>query len=407
MTALRAQSYDVVVVGAGASGLMCAAKSAERGKKVLLIEKSSKPGRKILMSGGGRCNFTNLDVSDKNFISHNPHFCKSALKRYTNWDFIGKVLEYGIDYHERDLGKLFCDDSAKDILNLLLSECSNAGVECALNTEIDTVYFDKLYYLKTTNGDVICESLVVATGGLSIPSMGSSSFAYHIAEQFGLKVLPRRAGLVPFTFSDDIKSLCEALSGLSLVCEVRILEGKKSKKHTPTFCEPVLFTHRGLSGPAILQLSNYWQAGEAIEIDLLPSDNVKDILLAAKHSANKQRVKNILSVHLAKNLVVELEKRYWPEISDKPCNELSAVVIENIASAIHHWEIKPSGTEGYRTAEVTLGGVDTEELSSKTLEANKQPGLFFIGEAVDVTGWLGGFNFQWAWSSAVAVSEFV
>lgn len=403
------QKADVIIIGAGASGLMCAALAAKRGRKVLVLEKANKPGRKILMSGGGRCNFTNLDVSAKNFISDNPHFCKSAIKRYTNWDFIGKVLEYGIPYHERDLGKLFCDESAKDILNMLLQECEQAGVQ--LKTKVDVQEAQATgqgYVLQTNLGTITCQSLVIATGGLSIPSMGSTGFAYQVAEQFGLTTKPRRAGLVPFTFSDETKAICEALSGFAIDCHVQVLDAtNKPQKHTPGFTEPVLFTHRGLSGPAILQLSNYWQPGQAISLNLLPHENLFEWLLAQKKQGKTQQLNTVLSHFLPKKLVQLFAKRFWPDAGQTPLADIKNNQLENVAKALQNWQIKPSGTEGYRTAEVTLGGVCTSELSSKTLEATKQKGLFFIGEAVDVTGWLGGFNFQWAWSSAAAAAEAV
>lgn len=403
------QKADVIIIGAGASGLMCAALAAKRGRKVLLLEKANKPGRKILMSGGGRCNFTNLEVTAKNFISENPHFCKSAIKRYSNWDFIGKVLEYGIAYHERDLGKLFCDDSAKDILNMLLTECEQAGVELKTKVDVQNVQAkSEGYLLQTNQGEMQCESLVIATGGLSIPSMGSSAFAYQVAEQFNLTSLPRRAGLVPFTFSDETKTLCEALSGFAIDCHVQVLdETLKPQKHTPSFTEPVLFTHRGLSGPAILQLSNYWQPGQTISLNLLPSEQLFEWLLEQKKQGKTQQLNTVLTHFLPKKLVQLFSQRFWPEAGQKPIADIKNSQLQQVAKTLQNWQIKPSGTEGYRTAEVTLGGVCTSELSSKTLEANKQKGLFFIGEAVDVTGWLGGFNFQWAWSSAAAAAEVV
>jgi hypothetical protein len=391
---------------------MCAAQAAARGLSVLVLEKSKQPGRKVLMSGGGRCNFTNMDVTANNFISNNPHFCKSALQRYSNWEFIGKVLEYGIAYHERDLGKLFCDDSAKDILNLLLRECENHGVKLTMQSDVTSIAAidadDGARYLLQGNfTDLRTKSLVIATGGLSIPSMGSSSFAYQVAAQFGLAVLPQRAGLVPFTFSDRIKTLCENLAGNAIDCEVSIVDAVKSKNPKPRFTEAVLFTHRGLSGPAILQLSNYWVLGDAIALNVLPYHDAKAILLEAKVEHAKQKVRSVLSKYLPKSLVLSLEALYWADDAERELGQYSDTKIAAIAELLHAWVIKPSGTEGYRTAEVTIGGVSTEELSSKTLEAKTQPGLFFIGEAVDVTGWLGGYNFQWAWSSGFAAAQYV
>ncbi len=399
------QQVDVIIIGAGASGLMCAALAAQRGRKVLVLEKAKQPGRKILMSGGGRCNFTNREIAAKNFISENPHFCKSALNRYTHWDFLAKIYEYEIAHHERDLGKLFCDDSARPILDMLLTECRKAGASLKMQVDVSSIQAqEKGFIVSSDKGVWQAESVVIATGGLSIPSMGSSGFAYQIAEQFQMKTLPRRAGLVPFTFSDELKNLCEALSGVSLDCHVQIAD---DKSNAPSFSEAMLFTHRGLSGPAILQLSNYWQVGQEIIVNLLPSDDVVKQLLSRKKQGSQQQLNTVLHSHLPKKLIQELAQRYWPELQNQPLVNIKDQALQNVAKQIQAWRIKPSGTEGYRTAEVTLGGVCTSELSSKTLEANKQKGLYFIGEAVDVTGWLGGYNFQWAWSSAAAAAEFV
>ena len=399
--------FDVIILGAGAAGLMCALTAGQQGRRVLVLERSNKPGKKILMSGGGRCNFTNLDVAPENFLSGNPHFVKSALSRYSQHDFIALVEKHGIAYHEKTLGQLFCDDSSKQILSMLLEECEQAGVViktgCELNqiklVNEDNGHADNQYYRILVNqGEVTSQSLVVATGGLSIPTLGGSGFGYTIAEQFGLKVLPRRAGLVPFTFTDKFLSMMYRLSGLSL--PVTVTAGKHS------FHEKMLFTHRGLSGPAILQCSSYWQHGSAISINLLPDINAVELLSSFKQNRVGKRkpafLRTLLIPYLPKKLILELETLWWPELADIPVAEITNKTLERLADILNNWELKPAGTEGYRTAEVTMGGVDTRELSSKTMESKRYPGLYFIGEIVDVTGHLGGYNFQWAWSSAYA-----
>ena len=377
---------------------MCAITAAARGRSVLVLEKSNKIGKKILMSGGGRCNFTNLYVEPDNFLSANPHFCKSALSRYTQWDFIERVNKHGIPYHEKTLGQLFCDKSSKDILNMLLNECNQVGVEIITHCEISEVTKDKEFELKGKTKDqsllLTCEKLVIATGGLSIPSLGGSDFGYRIAKQFGHNVLPLRAGLVPLTFSDHFKILSEKLSGLSVPVTVTA--------DNQSFSENLLFSHRGLSGPAILQISNYWREGETVVVDLLPGINAGDFLMSNKSGQPKVRLRSLLSKHLPKNLVIELENLWWQPLYEKPLAEFNDRQLHQIAAHLNAWQLKPSGTEGYRTAEVTLGGVDTDELSSKTMMSRKVDDLYFIGEVVDVTGHLGGFNFQWAWSSGFA-----
>ncbi len=412
------KTYDVIIIGAGASGLMCALTAAQRGRSVLVLEGSNKVGKKILMSGGGRCNFTNLTIEPANFLSSNPHFCKSALSRYTQWDFIALVEQHGIAYEERSHGQLFCLHSAKDILNMLLDECERAGVEIRTHCEVldvekqknesddaspsqyfPTQHLPTQYFLNTSIGRWSSASLVVATGALSIPTMGASGFGYELAQQFGLPVLPRRAGLVPFTFSDGFKAVCERLSGLAL--EVEMSTGNTS------FRENMLFTHRGLSGPVVLQLSNYWREGDTIRINLLPDVDLAEWLIVQKSQQPKQRLRTVLTQYLAKGLVAELQLLLWVDLADKPLAECPDNRLLSIARAINDWPLKPSGTEGYRTAEVTLGGVDTDCLSSKTMECKSQPGLYFIGEVVDVTGHLGGFNFQWAWSSGFTAGQYV
>nr|WP_305792997.1 NAD(P)/FAD-dependent oxidoreductase [Sedimenticola hydrogenitrophicus] len=391
--------YDVIIIGAGAAGLMCAATAARRGRRVLLLDNSRKVGKKILMSGGGRCNFTNRHVQPGNFVSANPHFCKSALKRYTQWDFIALVERYGIAYHEREHGQLFCDGSAREILDMLLAECDQPGVTLLTGCEIREIGYAQRYRLQTSLGEFSADSLVVATGGLSIPSMGSSGFGYTIARQFGLRVLPQRAGLVPFTFSDRMKEVCTRLAGISLPVRMH------TDNHS--FTEQLLFTHRGLSGPVVLQLSNYWRAGEPVVVDLLPDTAAEALLLTLKATHPRGLLKNLLAQQLPRKLINQLMALYWAEWSERPVSDMPDQLLRRIAGQLNGWTLKPAGTEGYRTAEVTLGGVDTDELSSKTMESRRQPGLFFIGEVMDVTGHLGGFNFQWAWSSGYAAGQFV
>ncbi len=410
--------YDVIILGAGASGLLCAFTAAQRGRRVLVIEKANKVGKKILMSGGGKCNFTNHIVEADNFISANPHFCKAALKRYTQWDFIAMVERHGIEVEERKHSQQFCKNSAKEILAMLLDECAQAGVEIRTHCEMQSLksldlsgHSDKhqhednrpSYQLSLTQDHRVqklqCQSLVVATGALSIPSLGGSSIGYEIATQFGLTLTERRAGLVPFMFSDQMKPVCERLSGLAL--EVEVTCNQRS------FTENVLFTHRGVSGPVMLQISNYWQQGDEISINLLPYLNMPEWLLEAKNTQGKQLLRTLLIKKLAKGLVKELQELWWPQQADSPLAEMTDKQLIAIGNNINNWQLKPSATEGYRTAEVTLGGVDTAEISSKKMESKQQAGLYFIGEVLDVTGHLGGFNFQWAWSSGYSAGLFV
>jgi len=380
---------DVIIIGAGASGLMCAIEAGKRGRRVMVIDHANKAGKKILMSGGGRCNFTNLSIEPQNYLSHNPHFCKSALSRYSQWDFLSLVTRYQIPHHERAHGQLFCNDSARDILTMLLTECENAGVVINLNTSIDSISKSADgFHLITSAGRLTCQSLVVASGGLSIPKMGATPFGYKIAEQFGIPVRPTYAGLVPFTLQPEDKEKFSALSGIAVPCVV-----SNQKQH---FAENVLFTHRGLSGPAILQISSYWRPGEKVEINLLPHSDLAQELKTQRQQKQKSKLKTVLEAHLPKRLLSCLLSEQslnttLPDMSDKH--------IGQIAEQINCWTIKPNGTEGYRTAEVTCGGVDCDALSSQTMESKNVPGLYFIGEVVDVTGWLGGYNFQWAWSS--------
>ena len=399
---MSANQYDVLVLGAGASGLMTAYMAAQRGRKVVVVEKANKVGKKILMSGGGKCNFTNLYVEPSNFISHNPHFVISALTRYTNWDFIGMVCEYGIEYEERKHGQLFTLNGAKEILAMLLSECEKTGlVDIKTNCEVKTITAidEQGFQIATTLGYFEAESVVIASGGLSIPTLGGSGIGYEIAKQFGHHVYPTRAGLVPFTFSDSFKEVTTRLSGNAVDATL--------SNDLNAFTEALLFTHRGLSGPSSLQLSNYWDVGQSFKIDFLPSVDLHDYLKDKKHSQPKALLRTLLGEHLPKSVVIELQNLIWPELAETAIGQLSDEKLEHIATRLHAFEVKPSGTEGYRTAEVTLGGVDTTEVSSKTMESKKQKGLYFVGEILDVTGHLGGFNFQWAWSSAHAASEYV
>lgn len=383
-------SYDVIIIGSGAAGLMCALTAGARGRSVWLIDHASKTGEKIRISGGGRCNFTNIHCSPANFLSQNPHFCKSALKQYTQFDFIDMVRRHGIQYHEKKLGQLFCDDSAQQIIDMLLKECKDGGVKHDMETPVERVepLNDGGYRVYTNRGQATCESLVIATGGLSIPKIGASKFGYDIARQFGLNIIETRAALVPLTFSDKLLDRCKALSGLSVDAAVKA--GKTE------FAEGLLFTHRGLSGPSILQISSYWHEGEDISLNLAHGTNALEQLKARKKTNPKQDIQNavadILPKRLADDICAELNLR--GNLADQSDKNL-----ERLAAAIHNWRVKPAGTEGYRTAEVTLGGVDTNELSSKTMECKNHKGLYFIGEVMDVTGHLGGFNFQWAWSS--------
>ena len=383
---------DVLILGGGAAGLFCALTAGQRGRSVLVLDSSNKVGKKILMSGGGRCNFTNLDIQPENYLSANPHFVKSALSQYTQWDFIALVEKHGIAYHEKGLGELFCDDSSKQILQMLVAECDASGVTIRTKVHTDQVTCtEKGFQVSTSAGLITAQSLVVATGGLSIPTLGSSGFGYELAEQFGLNVLPRTPGLVPFTFTDHIKGLCERLSGTSVDVEVSV-PGQ-------SFRGAVLFTHRGLSGPAALQISSYWQPGDVITLDLGPEVDFQTLLLADKQAHPKALLRTRLGQHLPKSLVSELELLLWPLEAERPIAEITNARIEQISQTLHQWSLKPAGTEGYRTAEVTLRGISTAHFSSKTMACESVPGLYCVGEVLDVTGHLGGYNFQWAWSS--------
>lgn len=406
--------YEVIIIGAGASGLYCALTAGRRDRSVLVLDHANKAGKKILMSGGGRCNFTNYEVEPEHFIGDNPHFCKSALSRYSNWDFIGLVAKHGIAFHEREHGQLFCDDSSKDILAMLLKECEEAGVNVQLKTDVEHIKaLNQGEIVKTTNndpnevnfvlttskGEYQCQSLVIATGGLSIPTLGASGFGYEVATQFGHQIRKTEASLVPFTFTDKTGDLIKSLAGISLpviAFNERI-----------AFKLPVLFTHRGLSGPAMLQLSNYWYPGEQIHINLLPELDASETLLAHKASHPKQLVRSVFAEHFPKKLLAALQLQLWEDIKSIELANIKDDRLIQLGKTLNNWTLKPSGTEGYRTAEVTRGGVATEDISSKTMESKLQPNLYFIGEVLDVTGWLGGYNFQWAWASGYVCGEVV
>jgi len=391
------EQFDVIIIGAGAAGLFCAAQAGQRGRRVLLLDNGKKPGRKILMSGGGRCNFTNLYTEPAAYLSHNPHFCKSALARYTQWDFIDLVNRHGIAWHEKTLGQLFCDDSAQQIVDLLLAECDKGNVTLRLRSEVLSVTRDERGYTLQLNGSTVqAEKLVIASGGLSMAGLGASPFGYKIAEQFGLSVFPTRAALVPFTLHKPLLEQLQTLSGVALDTTIDAEDGTRFK-------EAMLFTHRGLSGPAVLQISSYWQPGEFVTVDLSPATPLAPFLTAQRDAHPNLSLKNSLAKILPKRLVEVLQTlKVVPDVTLKQLNSRQQT---ELVQTLHAWRIQPNGTEGYRTAEVTLGGVDTTQLSSKTMEARAVPGLYFIGEVVDVTGWLGGYNFQWAWSSAWACAQ--
>ena len=389
--------YDVLVLGAGAAGLMCARVAGGRGRSVGIIEQAKRPAEKIRISGGGRCNFTNLHTTPANFLSRNPHFCKSALSGFTQHDVIALVEKYGIAYHEKTRGQLFCDDSSQQIIDMLLDECGKANVTLHLSTKISSIARgEDGFRVMADRGEMRGRSLVVATGGPSIPKMGSSGFGYKVAEQFGLRIVPPRAGLVPLTFDEALLARSKELAGVSVETVVAC--------NGTTFDEALLFTHRGLSGPAILQISSYWRDGDAIQIDMAPGVDVLAMLKEMRRDHPRQELATALTRLLPGRLAQWIAEagHQAARIADMPDRHLQAV-----AETVNRWKVTPRGTEGYRTAEVTLGGVDTTELSSKTFETKSVPGLFFIGEVIDVTGHLGGFNFQWAWSSGFAAGQSV
>jgi predicted Rossmann fold flavoprotein len=388
------QEWDVIVIGGGAAGLFCAIEAGKRGRRVLVLEHTEQVGKKIAISGGGRCNFTNIYTSAENFISANPHFCKSALARYTPADFISLVEKHGIAYHEKKLGQLFCDGSARQIIDMLLRECQDAGAEIRCRCQVLSVQKENSFRIETNQGSFVSSSLVIATGGLSIPPLGATDFGYRIARQFGLQIEEARPALVPLTLTSQMQRQLSSLSGVSLDAIVSC--GDKE------FRENILVTHRGLSGPAILQISSYWRPGALVSINLLPDEDVFDILTHSQSSGIE--LANLLAQHLPRRFA-----QAWCDLYavSKPLKQYDSRELLDIAQKIHGMRIAPSGTEGYKKAEVTAGGVATTELSSQTLEARRAPGLYFIGEVVDVTGQLGGYNFQWAWASGHAAGQYV
>ena len=393
------EKFDVVIIGAGAAGLMCAAEAGKRGRKTLVLDHAKKPGRKILIAGGGRCNFTNYDVTANNYLCQNPHFVKSALSQYTNWDFISMVSKHGIEFEERDHGQLFCvgDFDSKDIVKMMLAECDLPTVSQRYQQDIHHIEKTESGFTLHANTSVIeCESLVVATGGLSMPKLGATPFGYKIAEQFGLNVTSTTAGLVPFTLHKEDKEAFAELSGIAVPAEITAQDGT-------VFKEALLFTHRGLSGPSVLQISSFWKPGEKVTINLVPEADIDELLQRSLEKHPNQSLKNTLAKVLPKRLVEVLIGR--KVLQDKPLKQFNSKQLSEITHTLENWQIIPNGTEGYRTAEVTLGGVDTNHLSSKTMECKQVSGLYFIGEVMDVTGWLGGYNFQWCWSSGFAAGQ--
>ena len=391
------RKFDCLIIGAGAAGMMCAAEAGKRGRSVLIVDHADAPGEKIRISGGGRCNFTNMRTAPENFLSENRRFCISALRRYTQRDFIALVEKHNIAYHEKTLGQLFCDGSAKAIIDMLLAELGETGAQMELSTRVDGIERQgEGFRAALSSGPVEAASVVIATGGKSIPKMGATGFAYSIADQFGIKVIEPRPGLVPLTYEAAMLEQLKPLSGISV--DAIVASGKTH------FTEGLLFTHRGLSGPSILQISSYWREGGEITVDLAPGTDIAERLIAGKSSNGKQAVQTALAEHLPKRLAVAIAEE---ANLTRPLGDLSDKVLRQLGERVNRWGVKPSGSEGYRTAEVTLGGIDTDALNQKTMEVKAAPGLYFIGEAVDVTGWLGGYNFQWAWSSGWSAGQAV
>lgn len=394
---MSASQLDTIIIGAGAAGIMCAIEAGKRGQRVLLLDKAKKAGRKILISGGGRCNFTNLDTRPSAFLSANPHFCKSALARYTPWDFTALMEKHSLSWNEKKLGQLFCDQKSPALVNMLLDECKESGVQVILNCEINSVENNKLFQVFSSQGIFKSRSLVIATGGPSIPRMGATDFGLQIAKQFGLKNINFSAALVPFIFSQKlIGEHFKSLAGVSVDVEINC--------NGASFRENLLFTHKGLSGPAVLQISSYWKKGDTISVNLLPDTNVLEWLVEQKSQHPNAELKTILANILPKRLVLFFCEVHF---ESKTMNEFTERSLSLLAEQLSHWQLEPTGTEGMRTAEVALGGVNTNELSSKTFESEKIPGLFFIGETIDVTGHLGGYNLQWAWASGWCAGQYV
>ena len=390
------EKTDVIIIGAGAAGMICAVEAGRRGRRVVILDHARNPGEKIRISGGGRCNFTNLEAPPERFLSKNPRFAISALKRFTPADFIARVDAAGIAWHEKTLGQLFCDGSARQIVDLLVRDMAGAGVDLRLGTEVRTIVRDDAFLIETSGGTIRADRLVLATGGKSIPKMGATGFAYRIAEQFGLAVTETRPALVPLTFAEQELEVLRPLAGVSV--EARVVLGRTS------FDEGLLFTHRGLSGPSILQISSYWCEGDALTVDLARGCNVAVALKAQRGSGGRMAIHNALAHHVPEKVAGMVLDR--ANISGRLADQPNAV-LDRIGEAVNRWQVKPVGSEGYRTAEVTLGGVDTDGLDARTMEARTVPGLYIVGEAVDVTGWLGGYNFQWAWSSGWAAGQVV
>lgn len=399
---------DVVVIGAGAAGLMCAITAAERGRSVMVIDHANKPGKKILISGGGRCNFTNMYTEPNNYLSQNPHFCKSALKRYTQWDFIAKVDKAELPWHEKKLGQLFSDQGSKAILNMLLDDCESQNVTIQLDCSVESIEKQENGFQLQTNtlgnvANIQCESLVIATGALSFPTMGATDFGHRVAKQFDISVTDIRPGLVPFTFDQKEKQQFMELSGVSIDSNIDVITQDK-KRNAPSFRENILFTHKGLSGPAVLQISSYWLPGETIEVCLLPDVDLAQELKELQQDNPKKHLHTVLQQHFPQRVV---DCFCDEEDIQQPLQTYKHADLQRIADLFQKWQFIPSGTEGYKKAEVTLGGVNTDEISSKTFEAKNVEGLYFIGEVLDVTGHLGGFNFQWAWASAYCAGQYV
>jgi predicted Rossmann fold flavoprotein len=385
---------DVIIIGAGAAGLMCAMEAGRRGRKVLVLDHAGIAGRKIRASGGGNCNFTNIETGPEHYISQNPGFCKSALSRFTPGDFIALVEKHGIKYHEKEYGQLFCDGGSEAIIKMIRKECSEAGVQIHLNCRVSGINKQEFFIITSGGGNFVSEALVIATGGLSYPKLGATGFGHRIAEKFGLRVTPLRPALVPLTFNRKDAAIFSELSGITVKAMVSC--------NNKSFYGNILFTHKGLSGPAVLQISSYWDKGDAVHIDLLPDADIREYLIEKRQS--RMEMKNLLARYFPKRFIQKWCDLY---ISSKPVCRYAEKELEDVIGRLKCWEIRPAGTEGYGTAEVTLGGVDTDELSSKTMEAKKVQGLYFIGEVIDVTGQLGGYNLQWAWSSGWAAGQYV